>query len=330
MPIYPDIGNSKSLSSIIDFYKDDINSISIGIDPDDLSLIHESPSLKKFDSEYIIKTAFKTLSYSDALRFCSIYEKCKITEIQKLYQILANPDDNLDKKDYPYCALLSLKKASDKNKIINLVACASQNRFYDDEIIILLQSIMKHNPQAVEIMKQESSKCINMLNKIGLASLCNPQMHDDAVQILKLYRIKSFDGYKNAIITNSIKHLYAKIQRFIGENQDDKAIQYINVMLGSLDLIYELSKDSLSDFKNLLPKSFCILIDTYRVDGKDMQTPESNLKKSKIILDKYKEILKKSSHSPHNPETSSLTQPSPSCIAGIVSKIFVKSDATSH
>ena len=227
----------------------------LGINLDQLTL--DPPSIEKPDL-----TEKRLFNYATLVRilnheeFNSFYENLGVTQKEGLqsknsYEKFINPRNNLtifnQDKQEEICSYLAIKKAQNPQEIHELII---DPNFLKSKLIkckpydlVLLQSLLMHNPQGIEALKdlvdltaEQDEKKNTILKNVAISSLINPNLHDKAKQIFDKFDLAEFNDQNKESITNSLTFLSAQIEKSIAENQDDKLLKQFDIFVKALQI----------------------------------------------------------------------------------------------
>jgi hypothetical protein len=231
------------------FFKRLFDSISnLGINIENLSLTSNKDitderktdlTKKRFKYFYILS---KILSPNEFNSFyCSLSEDQK-TSIQDNdnYQITSNPLQSLNDPDLrsesQISSLFALKHPN-LGSLIKNPEFRTDYSIFNIGSILLLQSILMHNPQGVDEIRglsdltpEQNNKRQQVLKKIAIASLVNENLHEKSLDILNGILPQQFTQEDKKTIQASIDFMSVKIEKSISENKNEQTVYQFNLL----------------------------------------------------------------------------------------------------
>lgn len=242
-------------------YIEQLNSLKIDLDK--LDLIDPQSEAERVDLNKIRVREFVyllTILNSDKFNnfFTDLSPQNKI-ELQNRnsYKIFSDPKNNLIIStparqiiQEERCSYLAIRNENQSDGIRQLITDnnfltnpSSLNSYLD---FLTVQSLLMHNGegivglQAIEGLTSEQDEKKNIvLRNVAIASLINPNLHDQAKEILDGFQSTQFNDQDKESIKNSFKLLAIQIEKSISENQDEKLLKQFDILVKNLQIYGE-------------------------------------------------------------------------------------------
>jgi hypothetical protein len=253
------------LSEDIDFLKNEnINLIQIEnlkIDIDKLDLIN---SQKNPDTQYnrlmFCGVLVLLLSNDKFKNFFNDLDSGEKTQLQQdaYFPIFFDANNNYVKNissstspfEEEYFSYLAIRNENNFDRIRELITnpdfLTSSSSIKDCFNFLTLQSLLMHNGegivglQTIEGLTSEQDEKKNIvLKNVAIASLINPNLHDQAKEILDRFQSTQFNDQDKESIKNSFNFLTAQIEKSISENQDEKLLKQFDILVKNLQIYGE-------------------------------------------------------------------------------------------
>lgn len=153
-------------------------------------------------------------------------------------------------KQEQICSYLAIRNENNSDRIRELITnpdfLTSSSAINWGIDFFTLQSLLMHNKegivglQTIEGLTSEQDEKKNIvLRNVAIASLINPNLHDQAKEILNGFHSTQFDDQDKESIKNSFKFLTAQIEKSISENQDEKLLKQFDILVKNLQIYGE-------------------------------------------------------------------------------------------
>jgi len=148
------------------------------------------------------------------------------------------------------CSYLAIRNENNSDRIRELITdpnfLTSSSAINQGYNFLALQSLLMHNKVGIDELRvigsltdeQDEKKNI-VLKNVAIASLINPNLHDQAQEILGGFQSSQFNDQDKESIKNSFKLLTAQIEKSISENQDEKLLKQFDILVKNLQIYGE-------------------------------------------------------------------------------------------
>lgn len=258
------IGNNANVSYSI--FKQDFDSISnLGIDIKNLSLISDSSKTENRINEYARVLKVLSLEEFDSFHTSLTDSQKSSLDSRGSFSILSNPSQNLNipnqRLQSEICSFLALKHPNSIALIRNPEFKSSLN-IENISDILLLQSVLMHNPQGVDeireisdLTSEQNDKRQQALKKIAIASLTNENLHEKSLDILNGILPQQFDADDKKTIQTSIDFLTASIKSAISSENNKEVISQFNFLSKVLKVYGEKFNTTEHNITLILPEN---------------------------------------------------------------------------
>jgi len=260
------IGNNANVS--YSRFKQDFDSISnLGIDIKNLSLISDSSKTENRINEYARVLKVLSLEEFDSFHTSLTDSQKSSLDSRGSFSTLSNPSQNLNipnqrlQLQSEICSFLALKHPNSIALIRNPEFKSSLN-IENISDILLLQSVLMHNPQGVDeirgisdLTSEQNDKRQQALKKIAIASLTNENLHEKSLDILNGILPQQFDADDKKTIQTSIDFLTASIKSAISSGNNKEVISQFNFLSKVLKVYGEKFDTTEHNITLILPEN---------------------------------------------------------------------------
>jgi hypothetical protein len=253
------------LSEDIDFLTNENTNLnqmeSLMIDIDKLDLINsQENSLTQHNRVMFYGVLVMLLNNDKFKNFFNDLDSLEKTQLQQdpSFPIFFDSNNNYVKNISPsttpfeeeYFSYLAIRNENNSDRIRELItdpnfltSSSAINEVYN---FLALQSLLMHNKLGIDELRvigsltgeQDEKKNI-VLKNVAIASLVNPNLHDQAQEILSGFQSSQFNDQDKESIKNSFKLLAAQIEKSISENQDEKLLKQFDILVKNLQIYGE-------------------------------------------------------------------------------------------
>ena len=222
------------------------------------------------------------------------------------FQIFSEPINNLYQPDRPdqavICSYLALKYPN-VDQLIMHDHFRSDLKVSSANDILLLQSVLMHNPQGIQEIRglsdlttEQNVKRQQVLKNIAIAFLVNENLHKKSLDILKDIPPQNFTDEDKKTVQLSIDFLSASIILASADKKDEEAISQFNLLDKALVFYRDKFSSQENNIELKIPKNIKMALEEkskyvngfFPKDGKETLSPKGSEEVSPVapVLDK--------------------------------------------